>query len=83
MAKNKVVVNKAGLIDVAEANLIKQEAILKQEADDFINSRPKIQVNPIRTFAKNPSNYVGGNIKLTLDKYNRPVRPTNIVTPLT
>ena len=80
MVKSKI--NKAGLVDVAEANLIKQEAILKQEAEDFINSRPKVETIPIRTFARNPNELVGGNVKLNLDRYGRPVRLTNIITPL-
>jgi hypothetical protein len=80
-SKDKI--NKVGLVVAAESKLAKQEAILKQEAQEFIESRPKVEVTPIRTFAKNPGNFVGGNIKLNLDKYGRPIRLINIVTPLT
>lgn len=57
--------------EIAEQELTKLEAKLTKEAEEFINSRPKVTVQKRASSAVNPSNFVGGNTKVSLDKYGR------------
>jgi hypothetical protein len=64
--------------------LAKLEATLTKEAEEFINSRPKVTVPKRTSSAVNPSNFIGGNTKVSLDRYgrNNKTKLSTIINPL-